>query len=113
MTHAGVYVVAALTGTGAAFFNPVKMSVLPDFIKKSGLKYANVFFSTTAMTALLLGTFVANTLALGGEKSAFTIVCIMYLISGLICTFSNFGTPNKNSGVKFAEYFMCIIWHHN
>lgn len=106
MTHAGVYVVAALTGTGAAFFNPVKMSVLPDFIKKSDLKYANVFFSTTAMTALLLGTFGANTLALGGQKSAFTLVCTMYLISGLICVFSNFGTRNKNSDLKFAGYFI-------
>ena len=95
LDHAGVFACAAVIGTFASFFYPAKMSAVPDIVKSGQLKYSNAFLSTTAMTALLLGTLGANCLWMCGKQAAFGIVCAMYFIAGLLVLVVNVSKKNN------------------
>lgn len=80
-----IYTCAFVLGCAGAFFYPAKMSILPNIVDSSQLKFANALNSTIGTIALLFGAFISNFLIQKtGHENTIIIISLIYLLAGII-----------------------------
>lgn len=95
------YVFSFLLGTGATFFYTAKMSVVPNIVESSELKFANAINSAIGSIALLFGAFFANFLIEKmGEGNALWTIVVMYALAGCILATLKFKVAQKFEVIK-------------
>lgn len=93
-----IYITSFLLGCGSAFFYPAKMSILPNIVESSQLKFANALNSSIGAIAVLFGAFIANFLINNySEKNSLIILASSYLIASVFCILINIQTKKNIS----------------
>jgi len=112
------YIFTFLLGTGAALFYTSKMSILPNVVKSSELKFANAINSSIGSIALLFGAFLSNVFVTNfGSKYSLFVIAGMYLLSGLIILTLKLNSSqqflkNKNNILKEIQFSINYIRTH-
>ena len=81
-----IYTLAFALGCGSAFFYPAKMSILPNIVDSSQLKFANALNSSIGVLAILFGALITDFIV--KQTNTLYSLCIIaccYLLSGIIC----------------------------
>lgn len=96
-----------LLGTQAAFFGPMKYSILPQLIDKENLLKANGWVELGTFLAILVGTLLGSlTLTLSSHFMYFSIVMILSTLIGLYCSYSIPNTTPENPDQKIHANFI-------
>ena len=81
-----VYITAFMLGCGSTFFYPAKMSILPNVVEGSQLKFANALNSSIGAIAILFGAFIADfIIKQTNNLTALYVIAAFYFISSLFC----------------------------
>ena len=81
-----IYFIAFALGCGSAFFYPAKMSILPNIVDSSQLKFANALNSSIGVLAILFGAFVTDYIVKQTNTIfALGVIATCYLLSSIIC----------------------------
>ena len=83
-----IYLTSFTIGCASAFFYPAKMSILPNIVESSQLKFANALNSTIGTIAMLFGAFVCNFLINKTSiDTTIKIIAACYLFAGITAAF--------------------------
>lgn len=97
-----------LLGTQAAFFSPVKYSILPQYLTQEELTGGNGLVETGTFIAILLGTILGGLLISDEQWGTWTI-CAMVIILALVGWILSFFIPNAN--ISAQDPHLKINWN--
>lgn len=102
-----MYGVLFLLGTQAAFFGPLKYSILPQHLKKTELLFGNAWIQAATFIAILLGTIVGGMVILK-ERGVFIICILLGMVSviGWIVSFFVPAAKTDNPKLKVDYNFI-------
>lgn len=99
-------------GTQAAFFGPLKYSILPEHLKESELIGGNALVEAGTFLAILLGTILGGVLILkAGGVTAISAIIIVVALFGWIASRSIPKAGRGSPGLKVNFNFIAETWH--
>ena len=102
-----------LLGTHSAFLSPLKLSILPEYIKDSQLITANSFFEIGIFSAIILGEVSANLLFTHESYGLYFLMFCIFLISTVGFAASLYLPPTtpKNPGLNINLNIFSGSWN--
>ena len=102
-----------LLGTHSAFLSPLKLSILPEYIKDSQLITANSFFEIGIFSAIVLGEVSANLLFTHERYGLYILMICIFLISaaGFAASLYLPQTTPKNPNLKINLNILSGSWN--
>lgn len=98
-----IYLISFLLGCGSAFFYPAKMSIIPNIVEGSSLKFANALNSSIGAIAVLFGAFISNFIIVKTSTNvSIKLLIVSYLMAGIFSLLiktkyvQNFAKVTKN-----------------
>ncbi len=99
-----IYITSFLIGCGSAFFYPAKMSLIPNIVDNSMLKFANALNSLSGTIAMLFGALISNFLIQkAGFVKSILIIVLCYVISAILSSFINIKSTKLQNSKKTVD----------
>ena len=97
-----------LLGSHSAFLSPLKLAILPEYLKDSELLRANSYFEIGVFSAIILGEVLANLLFAHELYGLALLVFMLIAISGIGFTAALYlpATTPKNPDIKVNWNFL-------
>lgn len=102
-----------LLGTHSAFLSPLKLSILPEYLKDSELMKANSFFEIGIFSAIILGEILANLLFAHDKYGLYFLASACILISAIGFAASFYLPPTTPKDPKIKINLNFLSGNHN
>ncbi len=110
--HRVLLTVLFLAGTNAAFFGPLKYSILPDHLKETELIGGNALVEAGTFIAILLGTLLGGLLILKDNGvCAVSALMVLIAIAGYLSSFKIPHTKPAQGALKINPNIVSETWN--
>jgi acyl-[acyl-carrier-protein]-phospholipid O-acyltransferase/long-chain-fatty-acid--[acyl-carrier-protein] ligase len=98
-------------GVQAAFFGPLKYSILPQHLKDSELVGGNALVEAGTFAAILLGTIAGGTLILSEHGVAvISVILLVVAVSAWAISFGIASAPSRSPRLRVSLNFLAETW---
>jgi MFS family permease len=101
-----VYVLAFVIATAGVFFEPARLSILPEIVPACRLLRANSLLSTTENLTEILGwAFAGVLLAAVSTSAAFELDAVTFIVSAVALVLMRYNAPARATAERTARAF--------
>lgn len=111
-TPTTLYIALFLVALQAAFFSPMKYSIIPEIEPKHRLGRVNGYFILVVYLSIILGTFLASILSEMTDRNYpfIALLCLLFSFIAFAISLKIEKTPRQNKNQKIAFFFLPTIY---